>query len=128
VLLVVNSFDPQHARAAAAWRAALLSDEVVIVSPPVFTELMASPVKESLRRLLEQSGIDVVWEMPSQVWERAGDAYREYANLRRGGTLPRRISADFLIAAHAEYHQASMLSFDTTVYQAVFPLLTLKIP
>ena len=34
---------------------------------------------------------------------------------------PRRIAADFLIAAYAEHHRAAVLTFDAAVYRAVFP-------
>jgi len=44
---------------------------------------------------------------------------------RRKGGLPRRTLADFLIAAHAEYHGLGVMSFDDTVFTAVFPGLRL---
>jgi hypothetical protein len=43
----------------------------------------------------------------------------------RGGSLPRRLVADFVIAAHAEEHGLGVMSFDDTVYKAVFPGLRL---
>ena len=46
------------------------------------------------------------------------------AEKRRGGVLPRRILANFVIAAHAEYPDLAMLTFDETIYNAVFSDLT----
>jgi predicted nucleic acid-binding protein len=95
------------------------------LSPVVYAELMASTERDSLRMFLQRAGWGVLWEMPAAVWERAGVAFGEYARARRAGTLPRRIVADFLIAAHAEHHGLSVLTFDATVYRAVFPAVPL---
>jgi predicted nucleic acid-binding protein len=92
-----------------------------VICPVVYAELAASRAWEGLRLFLERAGVEVLWEMPEAVWERAGRAMGEYARLRRGGVLPRRVVADFLIGAHAEYHGLTIATFDRVVYEAVFP-------
>lgn len=97
----------------------------LVLSPVVYAELMASSQRDVLKLFLERSSLEVLWEMPPVVWERAGVAFGDYARVRRGGRLPRRLIADFLIAAHAEYYDLTVLTFDDTVYQAVFPKVRL---
>ncbi len=63
----------------------------------------------------------MLWDMPPEVWERAGVAFGSYARERRKGQLPRRLVADFLIGAHAEYHKLALLTFGDTVFRAAFP-------
>ena len=82
---------------------------------------MASAVRDFIRVFLQRAEIATLWAMPESVWKRAGTAFGDYAALRRGGSLPRRIVADFLIAAHAEHHELSVLTFDNTVFANVFP-------
>jgi predicted nucleic acid-binding protein len=69
---------------------------------------------------LEAQRIKTLWDMPPAVWEKAGLAFRRYAPMRLEAKLPRRIVADFLIAAHAQYHGLRVLTFDSVVYRAVF--------
>jgi predicted nucleic acid-binding protein len=92
-----------------------------VVSPIVYAELAASAAWDGLRLFLERAQVEVLWEMPRVVWERAGQAMGEYARLRRGGSLPRRIVADFLIGAQAEHLGLRIATFDPVVYRAVFP-------
>ncbi|WP_425147928.1 type II toxin-antitoxin system VapC family toxin [Deinococcus sp.] len=93
----------------------------LIISPPVYSELRASRHWTTVNSWLGASAVSTEWRMPPSVWERAGEAVRGYADLRKSGTLPRRIAADFLIAAHAEHHGAEVMTFDAAVYKAVFP-------
>ncbi len=86
---------------------------------------MASPNRKAVVAFLELSKVDVLWEMPSEVWQRAGIASGEYARERRKGQLPRRLVTDFLICAHAEYHTLAVLTFDDTVFRAAFPKVRL---
>lgn len=99
--------------------------EVLTISPVVYTELMASTMRSFIRAFLYRAEVAVLWAMAESVWERAGVAFGEYATLRRGRQLPRRIAADFLIAAHAEHHGLGMLTFDDAVFKAVFPKVRL---
>jgi predicted nucleic acid-binding protein len=43
---------------------------------------------------------------------------------RRQESLPRRLAAEFLIAAQAEHFNMKVLTFDRTVHEAAFPGLT----
>ncbi len=96
-------------------------DGPVFVSPVVYAELMASKRPEALRDFLVLARISVAWSMPPEVWERAGRAFGDYARQRRSGSVPHRLIADFLIAAHAAHHGLRVLTFDRTVYDAMFP-------
>jgi predicted nucleic acid-binding protein len=58
-----------------------------------------------------------------EVGELAGTSFGDYARQRRSGKLPRRLIADFLVAAHAAHHGLRVLTFDRTVYDAMFPHL-----
>lgn len=124
IFAALNRYDVNHDKAREHlrhWGTA----EVLIISPVVFAELAASPDWLGIQAFLERADIRTLWGTPASVWERAGAAFGEYARLRRQGSLPRRIVADFVIAAHAEHHELGVLSFDDTVYKAVFPNLRL---
>lgn len=99
------------------------------ICPPVYAELRADPEWSTLvRPFLDETGVQLDWEMPEAIWERAGMYARLYADKRRNGILPRRILADFLIAAHAEYHKFDVMSFDETVYKVVLENVNLITP
>jgi predicted nucleic acid-binding protein len=66
--------------------------------------------------------------MPVSVWDSAGQFLRKYTDIRKGGKLPRRILADFLIAAHAEHHKFDVMSFDEAVYKVVLENVNLITP
>jgi predicted nucleic acid-binding protein len=119
IFAALTPHETHHERARQLLREA--NPQGLRLSPVVYAELMASSEREALKEFLERAGLEVLWEMPAAVWERAGVAFGDYARARRGGRLPRRLIADFLIAAHAEHHGLSVLSFDDTVYRAVFP-------
>ena len=119
IFSALNAKDANHQRALAALNRYKL--EAMCVCPVVRSELRASRAWAGLEGWLTLQGIQVVWEMPPSVWDAAGVAYGNYAMLRKSGTLARRIAADFLIGAHAEYHQLEMLTFDETIFKAVFP-------
>lgn len=82
--------------------------------------LLPSREWDRSKLFLERAAVDVLWEMPDVVWERAGRAMGEYARMRRSGALPRRVVADFLIGAHAEHHGLVLATFDRVVCEAVF--------
>lgn len=119
-----NVNDANHTRAVKliSKHAAL---EPLVVSPMVFAELNASKLRAKLIEFLADSEIEVFWDVPELIWERAGIAFGEYATKRLAGVLPRRILADFLIGAHAEQHSLKIMTFDSTAYSAVFPALEL---
>ena len=99
------------------------ADGPLFIAPVVYAELMASKRTAAIQDFLAMAQISVVWTMPIEVWELAGRSFGDYARQRRSGNLPRRLIADFLIAAHAEHHGLRVLTFDRTVYDAMFPHL-----
>ena len=105
----------------------LIAQEKLVVSGPVFSELMAGPLKDeaSLNVFFADTGIDVDWTMDEEIWRVAGRAYSGYSQrrIRSGGTPPRRILADFLIGAHALVRGYSLLTIDYRHYAAAFPTL-----
>ncbi len=54
------------------------SEDGLVIAPMVYTELMAPPNWVALTEFLLYSNIPALWEMPSEVWERAGNAFGEY--------------------------------------------------
>lgn len=124
IFSALNPTDVHHARARRLLREHGAT-EALVLSPVVHAELMASSDAAGIRLFLQKAQIATLWEMPQATWEAAGRAFGQYAQLRRGGVLPRRILADFLIAAHADHHGLGVMSFDDTVYAAVFPGLRL---
>ena len=101
----------------------------LVVSAPVFAELIASPgfTEDDVAEFCVGAGIDVEWQITENVWREAGRAYRAYAQRRRrsGDRHPRRILADFLIGAHALVNEHALLTMDKSVYRAAFPALKL---
>jgi len=76
-------------------------------------------------RLLRDVGVDgplvIAPVVPIEVWELAGRSFSDYARQRRSGSLPLRLMADFLAAAHAAHHGLRVVMFDQTVYDRMFP-------
>lgn len=105
----------------------------LIVSPPVYAELVAAPGSEveEVEAFLSRTRIGVDWALGEDVWRAAGLAYRGYAERRRrqqGDAGPRRILADFVIGAHALRSASALLTLDRRVYRAAFPELELLVP
>lgn len=123
ILSALNPNDANHTRALNALDTH--GQQALCICPMVYAELRASGAWSAMNTWLNLQGVSVVWEMPASVWDAAGVAFGQYAVLRRAGSVPRRIVADFLIAAHAKHHKLEMLTFDDTVFTAVFSGITL---
>jgi hypothetical protein len=99
----------------------------LVVSAPVYAELMADPARSEneLNEFAARTGIAVDWNIDEDVWREAGRAYRGYARrrIRSGGDPPRRILADFVIGAHAVLHGHTLITLDRRRYAAAFPRL-----
>lgn len=119
----LNPKDVNHQRALSALNT--YANQAFCICPVVRAELRASSDWKLIEAWLEAQGVSTIWATPASVWDGAGIAFAQYAKLRRNKILPRRIVADFLIAAHAAYHQLDVLTFDDTVFSSVFPNLTL---
>lgn len=100
----------------------------LVVSAPVFAELLALPVRDEafLDEFFRETGISIDWELSESVWRIAGRAFQGYAARRRKhrDAGPRRILADFLIGAHAAHNGYRLLTLDDGLYRAAFPRLT----
>jgi predicted nucleic acid-binding protein len=119
----LNPHDVNHTRALNALNAH--ATQPFCISPFVRTELRASGSWLAIAAWCKAQSVSVIWDMPEQAWDNAGIAFGRYAAMRRSGQVPRRIVADFLIASHAEHHNLEVMTFDDTVYKAVFSSLTL---
>ena len=99
----------------------------LIVSAPVFAELVAAPGREEVfvDSFLRDTGIAVEWDLGESVWRLAARAFRGYAGRRRKHPEPgpRRILADFLIGAHALARSCRLLTLDDRLYRSAFPAL-----
>jgi predicted nucleic acid-binding protein len=123
ILSALNPKDANHGRAIAALNR--YSSQAFCVCPVVRAELHASASWLAIDAWLKLQGVAIIWEMPESLWDSAGEAFGQYARLRKVTAMPRRLVADFLIAAHALDHQLDMLTFDDTVFASVFPDVTL---
>jgi predicted nucleic acid-binding protein len=99
----------------------------LVISAPVFVELMAHPSRSTrdIEAMLFETGIEIDWDINEAVWRAAGSAFKSYVRRRiaSGGSLPRRILADFLIGAHAANLGSTLLTMDRKLYTAAFPRL-----
>jgi predicted nucleic acid-binding protein len=116
-------------RASSAIRFASSKGKLCICGP-VFSELMGLPGRdaEQLTLILDQSGIQIEWNLGEEVWRSAGLAYQGYIKRRKrsGGGLPRRILTDLLIGAHASVNGHSLLTLDQDIYKPAFPQLQIQ--
>lgn len=125
--VLVGLWDDDKAWSDAA-RAALdhaLSQGPLVLSGAVYAELLACPgrTEDMLDRFLADVAIRVDWDFGEQEWRLAGNAFQAYTKRRRlgRGTGPRRILADFVIGAHAQFHRYRLLTFDDRHHRAAFP-------
>ena len=101
----------------------------VVICAPVYVELQAHPLV-SIRfvdQFLGDTGITVEFILDEPVWRKAAEGYVNYATRRRrsGGESPKRMLADFIIAAHAKLRADRLFTLDPARYQTDFPDLRL---
>jgi predicted nucleic acid-binding protein len=105
-----------------------LSRGSLVISAPVFAELLAAPSRTEafIDFFLKDTGIAVDWDMDESTWRTAGRAFQLYAGRRklRRESGPRRILVDFLIGAHALRRGHRLLTLDERLYRAAFPRLS----
>ena len=104
----------------------------LIISPPVYAEVSASPgmTERFLDRFLKETGVAVEWRLSKDVWRDAARAFSAYANRRRRDKSdkgPRRLLADFVIGAHALRWADRFVTFDKGIYRTAFPDLDTEI-
>lgn len=106
---------------------AALARGALVISAPVFAELLASPKRDEafINYFLEESGIAVDWYIDEPIWRLAGRAFQAYARRhpRHSQQGPRRILADFVIGAHAFHRGCRLLTLDDRLYRSAFPRL-----
>jgi predicted nucleic acid-binding protein len=99
----------------------------LVISAPVFAELMACPGRSEdfLESFFNDTGIAVDWNLDQSTWRAAGRAFQTYADRRKRHitSAPRRILADFVIGAHAWHAGYQLLTLDDRLYRAAFPKL-----
>jgi predicted nucleic acid-binding protein len=127
VIVALWDTDPAPSTAARSALDAALARGSLLVSAPVFAELMAAPGRTEgfLDSFFGATGIHVDWTLEEAVWRSAGRAFQAYASRRKKqGGGPRHILADFLIGAHALHGGHRLLTLDDHLYRAAFPTLT----
>lgn len=129
VIVALWDADPALGAAAEKGLETAFRRGALVLSAPVFAELLAAPGRSEafLNRFLDETGVLVDWELDEAVWRVAGRAFQAYSERRRKhGSEPRRILADFLVGAHAEVRGFRLLTLDERLYRAAFPKLTIE--
>lgn len=112
------------------WRAEMQGS--LVISGVVYVELRAHPgaTEAYIERFLKQTRIAVEWDLPQEAWRMAADRFGDYAGRRRRqrAETPRRMPADFLVAAHAQLRADRLATLDQRRYRTDFPELALVTP
>jgi predicted nucleic acid-binding protein len=105
VIVALWDRDPAVSNAAQKALDDALGHGSLVLSAPVFAELIAAPGRTEafLNTFCSDTGIIVEFDLDEEIWRLAGRAFQAYASRRRKqrDPGPRRILADFLIGAHA---------------------------
>ena len=129
VIVALWDRDPAVSHAAQKALDAALGRGSLVLSAPVFAELIAAPGRTEafLDKFCSHTGIRVEFDLSEEIWRLAGRAFQAYASRRRKqrDSGPRRILADFLIGAHATHCGYRLLTFDDRLYQSSFSGLTI---
>jgi predicted nucleic acid-binding protein len=127
VIVALWDRDPDVSASAQRALDAALGRGSLVLSAPVFTELMAAPGRTEafLDKFCSETGVGVEFDLDEEIWRLAGRAFQAYASRRKKQRVPgpRRILADFLIGAHASHRGYRLLTLDGHVYQAAFSSL-----
>jgi predicted nucleic acid-binding protein len=105
------------------------AEGALVISAPVFVELSAIPTGDAQRiiTLLDEMNVAVDLDLGEDVWRLAASSFAAYAVRRRrsGGGSPKRLPADFVIAAHAMLKADRLMTRDANRYHLDFPNLRL---
>lgn len=129
--VIVALWNPDPALSLAAQRAldTAFTQGGLVISGPVFAELVAAPGRTEafVNQFCGDIGINLDFDLGEAIWRAAGRAFQAYALRRRRQREPgpRRILADFLIGSHASHHGYSLLTLDAQLYRSAFPNLRL---
>ena len=130
VIIALWDRDPTLSSAAQTALEAAFHRGRLVISAPVFAELLAAPGRTEalVDAFLHDTSIALEWDLDEMIWRAAGRAFQRYAERRRkqrdSGT--RRILADFMIGAHAETRGYRLLTLDERLYRAAFPKLVIE--
>jgi predicted nucleic acid-binding protein len=101
----------------------------IVICAPVYVELLAHPLVAPtfVDKFLTDTGIVIEFNLDEAIWRKAAEAFAAYAQRRRrsGGSSPKRLLPDFLIAAHALLRADRLFTLDPGRYQLDFPELRL---
>lgn len=120
-----NEDDELNLEACKALECAAEAGELVI-SPPVYVEIRSIRDRDEakIEYFLEKTEIRVDWRLEERIWREAARASHEYVKRRKEIMLsPRRITADFVIGAHAMVRDYPLLTLDKRTFRAAFPSL-----
>lgn len=127
VIIALWDRDPSVSTDAQSALDAALTRGSLVLSAPVFAELMAAPGRSEafLNKFCADTGIGIDFDLDEETWRVAGRAFQTYVARRRRqrDPGPRRILADFLIGAHASRLGYQLLTLDDHLYRAAFPAL-----
>jgi predicted nucleic acid-binding protein len=115
---------------AAAERLGSAKDEGgVVISAAVYAELLAYPkaTESFVNSFLEDTGVEVDFELQRSTWIEAGRRFAAYAKRRRrtARQSPKRLLADFIIGSHALAQTDRLMTLDAKRYERDFPELKL---
>ena len=103
------------------------AEGALVVSAPVVVELSAIPSLnvQLVRKALAEMAIAIDFDLDEDVWLLAAECFAAYAFRRRrsGGGSPKRLLADFVIAAHALLKADRFMTLDAKRYSQDFPKL-----
>ncbi|MGB7598928.1 MAG: type II toxin-antitoxin system VapC family toxin [Candidatus Sulfotelmatobacter sp.] len=103
------------------------AEGALVVCAPVFVELSAVPGLnvQLVRKALREMSVAVDFDVDEAVWHLAASSFSAYAIRRRrsGGGSPKRLLADFAIAAHALLKADRLMTLDAKRYSQDFPQL-----
>jgi predicted nucleic acid-binding protein len=101
----------------------------LVISAPVYAELLAHPkvTQSDVNDFLEETAIEVDFELSRDVWLETARRFALYAKRRRRTSreTPKRLLADFLIGSHALTQADRLMTLDAQRYKRDFPELTL---
>lgn len=104
----------------------------LVISPFVYLEARANPFvkNDQVDHFLKTMGVEVDWLIEREIWELAAERFAQYANRRhrQGGGETKRLTSDFVIAAHALLRADRLITLDQRRYRTDFAELILIEP